>query len=582
MSQSRPVVNELWNFLCPSFRPNTLRCWKATLSAASRRPRRVPGASPTCLQQRRNFNTAQVGEEHGYTDGGHSRRNGKRRILTHDIRIGAKLPNSKPELPRSNRRPTPDVPAPLKSQSTQELEAKLGQIASDQENSKILAALQILRALIRDRGIQPEARHYKWLFQCFSNAERGSPILIRRLLSEMEENGILADSATLHAVLQAIAVHPDYMLRQDVLRVLRDLWLPLSPDGWHYVVAGLIREHQFELALDHMAHMERKYIQIRDWLHSLLIYYLCEFHEYDQIIELMQSRVNQGYKMTQELWMHVLEAASTSQHLDATRFIWQSEVELGSLHPERRLCTLVLETAAHRGDAKLATSVMRFLSQNDMPPQPNDYEVLSRAYARSGDLYTAFRVLCELRKLGHALSPSATEGILRRCFNLKTHSREVRFILEKLASENYAIPLACARVFFDLCAKAASRHDPFEVDAGIAFYRRLHCLCPDPLDATTFNSLVHMCRVAKNTEAAMFIAKEMAAANVLPDATTFEHLILMCLECDNFDSSYRYFVDMQERGFHLSEEARVAICQRCADSSDQSAVKLRSHPEIEL
>ena len=47
-------------------------------------------------------------------------------------------------------------------------------------------------------------------------------------------------------------MHPDYLLRHQILQTLRDRWLSLSPAGWHYVVAGLLREHQFELALDHI------------------------------------------------------------------------------------------------------------------------------------------------------------------------------------------------------------------------------------------------------------------------------------------------------------------------------------------
>lgn len=57
---------------------------------------------------------------------------------------------------------------------------------------------------------------------------------------------------------------------------MRDRWLTLSPAGWHYVVAGFLREHQFELALDHIGHMERKDIMVEGWLHSLLIYNLCD------------------------------------------------------------------------------------------------------------------------------------------------------------------------------------------------------------------------------------------------------------------------------------------------------------------
>ena len=60
--------------------------------------------------------------------------------------------------------------------------------------------------------------------------------------------------------IKALAVHPDYELRENVLRQLRDRWMPLTPDGWHSVVAGLTREHQFELALDHIANMEKNHV----------------------------------------------------------------------------------------------------------------------------------------------------------------------------------------------------------------------------------------------------------------------------------------------------------------------------------
>ena len=62
--------------------------------------------------------------------------------------------------------------------------------------------LQILRALLRDRQVRPHARHYKALILANSDCVRGNPDLVRGLLQEMEENGIAADSGTLHAAVQ--------------------------------------------------------------------------------------------------------------------------------------------------------------------------------------------------------------------------------------------------------------------------------------------------------------------------------------------------------------------------------------------
>ncbi|KAL2832960.1 hypothetical protein BDW59DRAFT_138972 [Aspergillus cavernicola] len=566
MSQPRLILDETWRLFCPAFRLNTLARYSATLSAKQRtRYTSVPRLS-TCLQQRRNSTTARTRNNQGIEDGDHTSGDGEPESSHVDI-------DTDGETLRG-----PDVPMQLKDQTTPELETKLRKLAS---NKPLVAnAMQILRLLIRDRTIHPEARHYKWLMQSNSDPERGSPLIIRRLLEEMEENGIPADSGTLHAVLQALAVHPDNLLRQDVLRALRDRWLPLSPSGWHFVVAGLIREHQFELALDHIANMERKDVVVKDWLHSLLIYHLCAVKEFDQVLESMRSRLSQGHEMTQELWMHVFDAATTSLHHSTTCYIWERMVQLGYLHLEHRLCTQALDTASYAGDTKLATSILRFLTHNKTSPRAEDFEKWSEAYARTGDLYIALEVLCEMHKAGFAVKASSTYGVMRRAFRQRTHSREVWAILKQLKSAGHEIPLACARVVIDLCGKAASLHDPFEVDSGIEFYKQLHTLCSERPDTATFNSLVRMCRVAKNTESAMFIVKEMAAFEVVPDEITYQHLILMCLECGNFESSWLYFRDLQDRGFNLSQEARFDIRKGCAKSSDRFAVKLLSHPGV--
>ncbi len=66
----------------------------------------------------------------------------------------------------------------------------------------ITSATNILRLLIRDRGVKPSARHYKALILANSDALHGSPMFVRNLLEEMEKQGIAADSGTLHAALQ--------------------------------------------------------------------------------------------------------------------------------------------------------------------------------------------------------------------------------------------------------------------------------------------------------------------------------------------------------------------------------------------
>ncbi|KAJ0422761.1 hypothetical protein BJY00DRAFT_310771 [Aspergillus carlsbadensis] len=395
----------------------------------------------------------------------------------------------------------------------------------------------------------------------------------------MEQNDIPLDSSTLHSALQALAVHPDYTLRQDVLRAMRDRWLPLSPDGWHYVVAGLIREHQFELALDNIAHMERKDIVVKGWLHSLLIYYLCECEEFGQVLELLRTRLEQGYPVTQELWMHVLNAATTACYLPTIRFIWKRAVELGSLGPEPHLCDLIIEKATEYGDTRLGRSVLLYLRHSGHPLEAWHYEKLCHMHVTSNNLYESLRVLCEMKGAGHTVQSSSVGPILNHCISGKIRPRDVWSHLKDLKSKGQDIPLACARIVIDLYREGA-RSDPFEVDDGIAFYKELYTLCSAKPDAAIFNALIRMCRVTQDAESAMFVVHEMAAFQVVPNANSFGHLIMICLECDNFQSAHLYFEDMIERGLHLDQAARAEIRELCGTSADEAAVKLRQHPAI--
>ena len=377
-----------------------------------------------------------------------------------------------------------------------------------------------------------------------------------------------------------LAVHPDYMLRQEIVRTLRDRWLPLSPDGWHYVVAGLIRENQFELALDHIEQMERKGILVESWLHSLLIYYLCDFKEFDEVVRLMRTRTSHGLEMSPRLWLYVLDVASAASHHETTRYIWRQRVELRYLSPDYPLCSNVLTVAARTGDTELAASVIRFLVEVEIPPKLDDYEKMVEAYAVSGSLFSGFEVLCKMHMAGIALEHRSTRVILTHMIQNRILPRDAWAMLKRLKASKLQIPLGCAKVVLEMCEYEALDH-PSVVDDGIAFYKELYALCPERADVSVYNVLIGMCRLARNTEAGMFLVKEMAALGVIPDQGTFEHLIIMCLEAGNFESGYMYFQDLLGQAIRPSDEARAEIREICSQSTDPFAARLKQHQQIQ-
>lgn len=345
------------------------------------------------------------------------------------------------------------------------------------------------------------------------------------------------------------------------------------------MVAGLIREHQFELALGHITAMETKGIHIENWLHSLLVYNLCEFEEFDEVLNLMRSRDSQNYDITYDLWMYVLDVASEAMHHETTAYVWKHRVGLGYLYPSYGVCSNALTVASRTGDTELAASVFRFLTDTGVPLNLEDYERMVETHVMSGDLFTAFDVLCNMHKAGIELEESSTRSVLTYMILNKTNPGDAWAMLKKLKAMKYEIPTRCAKSVIQLCEHTAL-YESSVVDTGIAFYKELHTLCPEGADVLIYNSLINMCRRGRNHKAAMFAVKEMASLGIVPDATTFEHMVGTCLEARNYRSAYMYFQDMMERGHEVSEEAQTQIRELCSAVDDVYAMKLRTHRKI--
>ncbi|CAG7947269.1 unnamed protein product [Penicillium nalgiovense] len=606
MSPRALVLDGLWYSLCPSFTALSLSRSTAFPKSKGRNPglSPLPSIPSSSSGSRRCYNTPSGdGYKVPYNAAYHNDRREAREPRENEYRDAHLSPDPTYRPPTRRKGPlytrTHKVQDDLLGKKNEGLESRLQYAMDNKPNIRHIT--QILRLLIRDRHVQPNARHYKALILANTDNERGSPRLVRGLLEEMENNGITADSGTLHGALQVghlvepsyickakltmqflvqvLAVHPDYLLRQEILNKLRDRWLTLSPAGWHFVAAGLLRENQIELALEHVALMERKDIFVENWLHSIIVYTLCDHGELDEVYNVMRARVDQGHDMTHRLWMHVLTEAGKQGHYPMARYVWRRMVELGYMHPLVEVCDDVLKMAANAGDTEMASSVFRYLRESGIPLERTQYERLVETHVAAGDLPAAFEVLCTMHEAQIPLADSSTERILAHMIQSKVDRREAWQILKRLKNAKRTIPIDSIRVIADLCEHDA-HDDPSVVDDGVGFYKELYTLCPEGADVRVYNALIRMCRTARNRESGMFLVKEMASLGVVPNGVTFESIILMCLDAGNFRSGFMYFQDLMKRDARLSPETQVEIREICAGSVDEFAMRLQYHPFI--
>lgn len=232
MSRRVLVLDGLWYSLCPSFSPSALTRPNPLLK--QRKPSSRPGLSPALRiaappRHRCYSSNARKTDNQGRFEANsvHEETNDTSPPFSSSISLSNKLGedqydsfdlehhDDKASSPKRKNN-LPDIPKHATEKSNDSLETLLQTEMAKKPN--ITSATNILRLLIEDRGVKPSARHYKALILANSDALHGSPEFVRRLLEEMEEQGIAADSGTLHAALQ---VHrtPDW-IGVSLLRVL--------------------------------------------------------------------------------------------------------------------------------------------------------------------------------------------------------------------------------------------------------------------------------------------------------------------------------------------------------------------------
>ena len=176
--------------------------------------------------------------------------------------------------------------------------------------------VELVEYLISDRGEQPGLIHYDALVRVNVSAEKGSARVVDRLLEDMKGEGLNADSGLYHAVLQVLAIHPDYLLRNQIMQEMKERWLGLSPEGWHNLVIGLLRDRQVEAAMEKLEQMQSDEIHVQPWLYDIFIHQLCEIGELEEAFRILRYRFDiRRTEISHTMWYYLLDVFSSKLHV---------------------------------------------------------------------------------------------------------------------------------------------------------------------------------------------------------------------------------------------------------------------------
>ncbi|RDL33779.1 uncharacterized protein BP5553_08147 [Venustampulla echinocandica] len=434
--------------------------------------------------------------------------------------------------------------------------------------------MKLVEYLVRVRGEKPALVHYDALIRANTDAENGSVEVVKGLLKEMKDEGIGADSGLYHAVLQVLAIHPDYLLRNQIMQEMKERWFGLSPEGWHSLTTGLLRDRQLEVAMDKLEEMQSDQIVIQPWLYDIFTYKLCEAGEVDEAFKLLYYRFQHDRKdIEPSVWYYLLNTFSSSFHYEGVKYIWNLRVATSYLIPSDGICVHVLNLAARHADPILATSAVRILSSRRTALAPFHYEALLAAYAASEDLGTAFRILMIMSKAGFEPDSATTRPLFTHLSQPSSSLSKAWKTLKSLFDDGHTIHIAAVNVVIE--ATIAQKR----FGEAVELYKELHTICESGPNTETFNILFQGAEKGQAKDTAMFLASEMMALGIKADYLTYDRLIMVCLHADDYEDAFRYLDEMKkvgkdkfqngQKGWWMRFGTAAEMVKKCTEAGDE-------------
>ncbi|KAF1838887.1 hypothetical protein BDW02DRAFT_540686 [Decorospora gaudefroyi] len=568
----RPFVNDwLWQCLCPGFPPNLgVRTVTRGGSKLLQRNACRRDAAPHGGRQLRAYNAATTG-----------------------FRPFGEKAMQPPSQNQRQKRPLAQLPSHVLYEHARAEGAK----------GNVDEVLNICRVLLKDRGEQPNKEMYTAVLHSFVSCNNGTAGKVRKVLEEMgfwSDTGaswpgrpvIELDARGCECVLEVLAVHPDYLLRADILEYMKPRWLTLSDRGRCFVVAGMLRERHFEQALEMLDDMVRNKAWVESWLFDKAIWMLLEFGEVEEafyVVSLKEGVQSQRkgtgtgtgtVQLSDALWGALLDAAAQKQLYEAVTTVWTTQVQPGYLKPGTGTCLSVLALASQYGDVRLSTDVFRVLTERETTFTTHHYELLITTYLKANDLSAALSVI--LIMVDANLKVDAAT-----CHPLYWHLRKEKqgedsrpmqafTLLQEFETAGRKVPTAAVNA----CIQASISLRRFE--EGIEIYKAMHTVSRAGPNTNTFNLLFKGCNQSARKELAMFFANEMIQLGLKPDRITYDRLILVCLQSGDLEDALLYYEEMTSTGATAGSKGLMKprrktwelLIHKCVVQGDERAVAL--------
>ncbi|KAI8623885.1 hypothetical protein F5Y19DRAFT_345466 [Xylariaceae sp. FL1651] len=570
MPGDRIIVDGLWQCLCPSIdlislsKPFNLWC-------ISPRPRRAqagpilafcstPSRSSHQRQYRRQYVQAATLFE--------NKANQHEAIEESRVAYLKRLATRSPWIPGAILEGSGEFSAMLNNIPTRTIFAALKELRNAEEN--YFSITNLVEYLVKERGERPNAALYESLIKANVSKQHGSSKVAAQLLKEVQSNNVPTTPEIYEALLEVTAVHPDYVLRAQVLHDMKNRWYHLTPNAEVSIILGLLRDAQYELALSKLEELNKIPTHVPPWLFDIFLYTFGELGFHEESFAILKHRqkvvdVAKRAPLSLNAWQFMLDVFSRDVFHPGVEYIWTRLVTPGYIHPPDGVILNVVNTASMHGDTALTMGAIHALSTRGMKLDLHHYEALIHVHVQHDDLHKALTVLCIMAKAGLVPELSSTRPIFQMLRNSPALTDKALDILDELRLQ-YAVPAAA----FNVVLEATAIHRKFRV--AFDLYRSVRQVCIKGPDLETFDILLRYCTQQKSMK---FLVAEMEAFSLKPSKAIINHLVRICAMQDDYEMAFQYLQMIRSRTpanlaetWWISKDSALALLRRCIQARD--------------
>lgn len=358
---------------------------------------------------------------------------------------------------------------------------------------------------------------------------------------------------------------------------MKNRWYTPTPDDLISIIIGLLRDNQYELALEKLEELQKDPVYVPLWLYDIFLYTFGDLGFQDEVLSILKHRLKVSNLTDEPLslntWQFLLDVFSRDSFYSGIKYIWDHSVSLGYLHPPDGVVMGTLNAASNHGDTALAVSAIQTLSRRGKKLELHHYEALMDIHVRQKDLARAFTTLCIMAKANLYPDLSSTRSIFRVLRESSSDTNNSIDILNELRL-HYQVPPAA----FNVVLETILIHRGFQV--ALDLYRSVRQICAGGPDLETYHVLLAHCTARRSMN---FLYEEMKAFSIEPSETAYNHLIRISSMQDNYEQAF-YFLDKMRssetaglsNNWFMNRDSALALLRRCIQEED-----MRAHDLIE-